>query len=868
MYYNSIEQTVNQLNSNTHSGLTHNQAIALREKYGKNTLLEKKKKSTFVKFLDQFKDTMIIILIIAAIVSFVIACTGHQPLEFVEPALILVIVIINAIMGVIQENKAEKALEALKNLSAPHAKVIRDGLEQIIDAKDLVPGDIIKLEAGDFVPADARLITSTSLKSEESALTGESVPSEKDASAIPKEKAPLGDRTNMVFSGCSITYGTALAIVTATGMNTEMGKIANLLNDEGDTSTPLQKKLTSLGRILGLVALVACAVIFVIGLAFSNMELIEVFMIAVSLAVSAIPEGLPVVVTIVLSIGVTRMAKKNALIRRLPAVETLGSASIICTDKTGTLTQNKMTLTKAYYDEQEIENISSTNSENIKKLLNYGTLCSDGSVIINENGEQHIGDPTETSIIYASYKNGFTKEQLNNKYPRLACLPFDSDRKLMSTVNEIDGKKVVIVKGAFDVMSSRCIKGNIKKAKEISEQMTSSALRVLAVGYKEIENIPKNPTPQDFETDLTFMGLVGMIDPPRPEVKSAVDICRKAGIKPVMITGDHITTASAIARDLGILLDGDIAVTGAQLNTFTEEELDKKVELISVYARVSPEDKIRIVKAWQKKGRVVAMTGDGVNDAPALKAADIGCSMGITGTDVAKGASDMTLTDDNFATIVDAVKEGRGIYANIKKVVGFLLGTNISELIAVFLSMILWNVTPFLSMQLLWINLVGDSLPAIALGMEPVEKDVMKKMPKPKNEGLFSHGLGARIILQGLMFTILSLIGFYFAWTQTNNIKAGRTMAFMILALSQTVHVYNLRTDYSLLKINPFSNKTLNFATIAAVFLMLFVLFTPGVNTAFGLVYLELKYYLVALGAIFVPIVVIEFCKAIKLIKP
>ncbi len=838
-----------------------------REKYGVNKLREKKKKTTFQRFLDQFKDVMILILIAAAIISFVVVCIEKNWGELFEPGLILLIVILNAIMGVYQEGKAEKALDALKNMSAPHARVIRDGEERVIDASELVPGDIIKLEAGDFVPADARLLHSAGLKSEESALTGESVPSEKDANAVIEEKAPIGDRTNMVFSGCSITYGTALAVVTATGMDTEMGKIANLLDSESNSHTPLQQKLAQLGKYLGIVALAACAVIFVVGLA-NNIPPLEIFMTAVSLAVSAIPEGLPAIVTIVLSIGVQRMVKKNALIRRLPAVETLGGASVICSDKTGTLTQNRMTLTKAYIDgASETENISCENSEAIRKLLMYGTLCCDGSVILHEDGEQHIGDPTETAIVLAAHKNSMPKDELNAKYPRLAEIPFDSDRKLMSTVNSIDGKNIVIVKGAFDMMAERCIAGDLNTGKKITEEMSENALRVLAVAYKEIDRVPENPTSEELENGLTFMGLVGMIDPPRPEAKEAVDICRRAGIKPVMITGDHVVTASAIAKELGILLDGDRAITGAELDAMTDSELDEQVENISVYARVSPENKIRIVKAWQRKGQVVSMTGDGVNDAPALKAADIGCAMGITGTDVAKGAADMTLTDDNFATIVDAVREGRGIYANIKKVVGFLLGTNIGEVITVFAAMLLWHKTPLLSMQLLWINLVTDSLPAIALGMEAVEKDVMDKKPKPKNEGIFSHGLGLRVVLQGCMFAALTLIGFWLGWQGNDaNIAQGQTMAFMILALCQIVQAFNMRSEHSLFKIGPFTNKTLNMAALTSTALVALVLFTP-VGKAFGLVTLHWQLYLIALALIFVPLVVMEACKLFGVIK-
>ena len=859
-------KVVQSLHSDLTAGLTESQVQEKRVQHGENKLREKKKKTNLQRFAEQFKDVMILILIVAAIISFAIACIEGEPKEFFEPVLILLIVILNAVMGEMQESKAEKALDALKSLSAPHARVIRDGEEKVIDAVELVPGDIVRLEAGDFIPADARLIRSVSLKSEESALTGESVPSEKDAAAIVDEKAPLGDRNNMVFSGCSITYGTATAIVTATGMDTEMGKIANLLDNEEEGQTPLQKKLAQLGKYLGVLALACCAIIFVVGLS-NGIPALEIFMTAVSLAVSAIPEGLPAIVTIVLSIGVQRMVKKNAIIRRLPAVETLGGASVICSDKTGTLTQNRMTLVKAYLDgAEDTEEISTQNSVEIKRLLTYGTLCCDGSVVFHGREEQHIGDPTETAIVLAAHRNGMPKDMLNNAYPRLAEIPFDSDRKLMTTINKIDGKLIVIVKGAFDVMASRCIGGDLKKAAQVNEDMSKNALRVLAIGYKEIAHVPAEPTSEELENGLTFMGLVGMIDPPRPEAKDAVAVCRKAGIKPVMITGDHVITASAIAKELGILLDGDRAITGPELDAMTDTELDACVENISVYARVSPENKIRIVKAWQRKGQVVSMTGDGVNDAPALKAADIGCAMGITGTDVAKGAADMTLTDDNFATIVDAVREGRGIYANIKKVVGFLLGTNIGEVVTVFVAMLLWHKSPLLSMQLLWINLVTDSLPAIALGMEPVESDIMDRNPKPKDEGLFAHGFGIRIILQGAMFGILSLIAFYLGESMTGLNEGGQTLAFMVLALSQVVQAFNMRSEHSLFKIGVFTNSTLNKAALVSVLLVMLVMFTP-LSALFGLIRLSGKLYLIGLGLILVPVLVMEVSKAFGLIK-
>ncbi len=874
------EKVLQELNTNAETGLNATEVAQRREVHGANRLKEKKKKSMLRRFFEQFQDVMILILIAAAVVSFVVACTEHDPMEFFEPALILLIVILNAVMGMIQESKAENALEALQNLSAPHTRVIREGQEQIIDAVELVPGDIIKLEAGDSIPADARLIRSVSLKCEESALTGESVPSEKDALASVTEDAPLGDRSTMIFSGCSVSYGTALAVVTQTGMETEMGKIANLLESAGESKTPLQEKLAKLGKYLGFVALGACAIIFIVGL-LNNIPPLDIFMTAISLAVSAIPEGLPAIVTIVLSIGVQRMVNKNAIIRRLPAVETLGSASVICSDKTGTLTQNRMTLVRTWCDgdgDASPFRADETIPENTRELLRITALCCDGSIRFENGRELHIGDPTETALVLAAHKCGMTKDALNAEFERVAELPFDSDRKLMTTVNRMNGRLIVITKGAFDMMAERCIAGNIEKAREMTNRMSADALRVLAVGYKYIDELPSSISSEQLECGLTFVGLVAMIDPPRPEAKEAVAVCRKAGIKPVMITGDHVVTASAIARELGILSDGDLAITGAELDAMSDEELDGKVASISVYARVSPENKIRIVKAWQRKDQVVSMTGDGVNDAPALKAADIGCAMGITGTDVAKGAADMTLTDDNFSTIVDAVGEGRGIYANIKKVVGYLLGTNIGEVLCVFCAMLAWHISPLLSMQLLWINLVTDSLPAIALGMEPVEDGVMSQKPKPKKEGLFAHGYGVQILLQGVMFGLLTLTAFWIGTgysfgdlvngALTNDAAAlasGQTMAFIVLAFSQIVQAFNMRSERSLFRMNPFSNKTLNLAALATVLLTALLLFTP-VRVAFGLVWLQPKMYLIAIGLFMIPLIVMELAKAFGLI--
>ena len=863
-HHMSLDKINKDLQTDFANGLTSEKVSAKREQFGLNKLAGKKKKTMLQRFLEQFKDAMVLILILAAAISFVVAWNGHEKTEFLEPIIILFIVIVNAIMGVVQESKAEKALDALQNMSSPHAKVIRNGKLEVVESAEVVPGDIIVFEAGDYIPADARLIESASLKCEESALTGESVPSEKDARAEIAENAPLGDRLNMIFTGCSVSYGRGKAVVTDTGMNTQMGKIAKLLDSSSDTQTPLQLKLARLGKYLGIFAIGICLVIFVIGW-LSGMKALEIFMIAVSLAVSAIPEGLPAIVTIVLALGVQRMVKKNAIIRRLPAVETLGSASVICSDKTGTLTQNKMTVVNGW-TEDTLQSVDEHVPDNIKTLLKLAALASDGSVEFVDGREKHVGDPTETSIILAAMKNGMSKEQINAECPRVGEIPFDSDRKLMTTVNMIDGKPVAIVKGACDVMFSRCVTGDLEQARKMNEEMATRALRVLAVGYKQLQSVPETLTSEEIENGLTFVGLIGMIDPPREEAKDAVATCIMAGIRPIMITGDHIVTASAIAKELGILREGDLAMTGTELSQMSDEEFAANIRKYSVYARVSPEDKIRIVKAWQSAGEIVSMTGDGVNDAPALKQADIGCAMGITGTDVAKGAADMTLTDDNFATIVEAVQEGRGIYDNIKKAIQFLLGTNIGEVITVFMAMLFWQESPLLAMHLLWMNLVTDGLPALAMGVEPVESDIMTRKPKPKNEGLFADGLGVRIVLQGIMFAALTLIGYYVGKTYFGGISAGQTMAFLVLSASQLFHVLNVRTKKSIFVSPLHKNKYMVGALCISFLLIVLIAFVPPIAKIFKIVMLPAKAYLLALGLSIVPIVVIEIEKLIRLL--
>ncbi len=842
-------------------GLSATEAKNRLISYGPNELVSKGKSNILNKFIGQFKNAMVLILLIAATISFTVAAIRNEGLF--EPLLIVAIVVLNAIIGFIQEGRAERALEALKKLSAPTALACRDGKLIRVPARDLAPGDIITLTTGDQVPADCRLWQSAGLKIDESAITGESVPSDKTAEVVLEPLTELAERRNMAYAGTSIVAGRGQAMVTATGMNSEVGRIAQLISNTPEVQTPLQEKLALLSRHLGLIALVACVVVFVIGLVV-GLPLVEIFMIAVSLAVSAIPEGLPAIVTVVLAIGVERMVKKNALIRKLPAVETLGSATVICSDKTGTLTENRMTVQQVYVDgASQPESISDNNSPATEQLFSYGTLCSDGGVEVDRASAtvRHIGDPTETAIIYAAHRNGLTKDSLVAQYPRVAELPFDSERKLMTTIHQKGDRYLVITKGAFDSLRQICNQGDLELADKFTHQLSSQALRVIAIGYKELNKLPTKIDIATIERELIFAGLVGMIDPPRVEAKRAVALCRKAGITPVMITGDHLATATAVARQLGIFRDGDLALTGAELDALSDRELAARVRQTSVYARVSPEDKIRIVHAWQSLGEIVAMTGDGVNDAPALRAANIGCAMGINGTDVAKSAADMTLTDDNFATIVSAVREGRGIYDNIKRVVGFLLGTNIGEVITVLVALVFWQQVPFLAIHLLWINLVTDSLPAIALGMEPVESSVMHRKPKPRGESIFAGGLGFNIIVMGVTFALLSLSAFYIGWQILGDETLGRTMAFATLALSQIVHSLNMRSHRSVFQINPFSNRWLIGAIVISATATAALLFVPPLTHAFALTHLSLEALAWVIGLALVPVGVSEAIK-------
>ncbi|MCI8832863.1 MAG: calcium-translocating P-type ATPase, PMCA-type [Clostridia bacterium] len=852
------EEVLRRLQTSTKIGLAYNEIESRKEKYGANKLQEKKKENIVIKFIKQFNDFMIIILIIASIIS---AFTSYMQGEndYVDSIIIIAIVILNAIMGLVQEARAEKSIESLKKLTPQIAKVIREGKIQEINAEELVPGDIIELEAGNYVPADCRIIEGFNLKIEESSLTGETEPVEKSEAQILEEKIPLGDMKNMGFMASIVVSGHGKAIVTDTGMNTKIGKIANMINEEEAPETPIQKKLSEVGKTLGIVCLVICAIIYVIGI-LKKIEPIEMFMTSVGLAVAAIPEGLPAIVTIMLSIGVTKMARKNSIIRKLPAVETLGCSNVICSDKTGTLTQNKMTVVKTISDDEEL-------------LLKLGCMCTDCDI---KDEKEAIGEPTEVAIVNNALLKGINKKELYNKMNRISEIPFDSNRKLMTTIHRLESGYRSITKGAPDVMINKCDRiyrnGKIERLSEEEKrkiqnqntQLADDALRVIAVGYRDFEFMRKDVT--NLEENLIFVGLIGMIDPPREGVKEAVRTCKKAGIKTVMITGDHIATAKAIAKELGILEMGDMAITGADLDNISDNELTRNISSYSVFARVTPEHKVRIVKAWQKTGAVVAMTGDGVNDSPALKNADIGIAMGKGGTDVAKNASDMVLMDDNFVTIVQAIRQGRNIFDNIKKAIHFLIATNIGEITTIFIGLLLGLQSPLLAIQLLWINLVTDSLPAIALGLEKDEKGIMERKPRNSKKSIFADGLWSKIITEGIMLGVLDL----FIFSLGNNlygIDVARTMAFVALGLLELVHSFNIKSEGSILKKGALNNKFLIGSFILGTLLQVIVVIIPYFANIFSLVTLNQTQWLYTIIISFLPLPIIEMQKLINKIR-
>ena len=866
----TVDEVKKALNTNIYTGLSEKEILKRRKKYGFNKLAEKKKESLITKFIAQFKDFMIIILLLAALISALMSYIDKTN-DYADSIIIVSIVVINAVIGVIQEAKAEKSLEALKKLSSPTSSVIRNSKNITINSTDLVPGDIIELEAGNFVPADCRLVDSFNLKVEESALTGETIPVLKEATSTLPSKVSLGDMTNMVFSTTIVTNGHAKAIVTETGMNTKVGKIAKMIIDDTSPQTPLQKKLSNIGKSLGMICLAICLAIFIIGL-IKGISLKEMFMTSVGLAVAAIPEGLPAVVTIMLSIGVTKMAKNNAIIRKLPAVETLGSSSIICSDKTGTLTQNKMHVVKIYNYKEDITN--NTNSLDFKFILELGAMCNDCKI----NNNSSTGVPTESAIVNIALKYGINKNSLYNKMKRVNEVPFDSDRKMMTTIHKIGDKYRIITKGAPDIILQRCsyiynygslkqldynTEQNIQKA---NEEMANKALRVLAIAYKDVTNLPYNINSENIEKDLVFTGLFGMIDPPRDGVRESILNAKKAGIKTVMITGDHILTAKAIAKDLGIYKDGDIAITGNELDQIPSRKFESEIMKYSVFARVSPEHKVKIVKAFQKAGNVVAMTGDGVNDAPALKNADIGVAMGKNGTDVAKNASDMILTDDNFVTIVKAVKEGRHIYDNITKAVHFLISTNIGEIVTIFLGLILGLDTPLLAIHLLWINLVTDSFPAIGLGLEPADKYIMNKKPKNPKKGIFSDGLWYKIFFEGCMIGILTLFAFFIG-IKNYDLTVARTMAFITLGLTELVHSLNIRSNDSIFNNNFFNNKFLLVSFIFGAIIQISVTLIPSIAKMFEVTSLNISQWIYTILISISPIFIMELKKKLHEIR-
>ncbi|WP_430610196.1 cation-translocating P-type ATPase [Enterococcus sp. DIV0876] len=856
------------------NGLTNDEAKKRLSEYGPNELEEGKKKSMIQKFFEQFKDLMIIVLLVAAIIS---AAVSH---EIVDSIIILAVVIINAIMGVVQEAKAEQAIEALREMSTPNANILRNGHTVTVKSDELVPGDIVLLEAGDVVPADLRLLEASSLKIEEAALTGESVPVEKELRVIEGTDVGIGDRVNMAYSNSNVTYGRGKGVVVNTGMGTEVGKIAGMLASAQETETPLKRNLNELGKFLTIAIIVIAVIMFFVGTIFNNTSWVDMLLTSISLAVAAIPEGLPAIVTIILALGTQVMAKRNAVIRKLPAVETLGATDIIASDKTGTLTLNQMTVEKLYVNNHQHAASEDIPLDNMAlKVMNFANDTKFG-----EEGNL-IGDPTETALVQFGMDQGFHVRDLVDQEPRVADLPFDSDRKLMSTIHQQeDGRYLVAVKGAPDVLLGRTAKVLLDGQEvpmddqqkqvilENNTDMAKQALRVLGMAYKYVDTVPENLESEIVENDLVFTGLVGMIDPERAEAADAVKVAKEAGIRPIMITGDHRDTAEAIAGRLGIITPGDDAavLTGAELNKMSEAEFAQKVTQYSVYARVSPEHKVRIVKAWQQEGKVVAMTGDGVNDAPALKQADIGVGMGITGTEVSKGASDMVLADDNFATIVVAVEEGRKVFSNIQKSIQYLLAANLGEVLTLFLAT-LWGWDTLLPIHLLWINLVTDTFPAIALGMEPAEKDLMKHAPRGRNSNFFSGGVMSSIIYQGILEAATVLFVYWSAiqWpvhASYNEIHGDAlTMAFATLGLMQLFHAFNVKSVYqSLFTVGPFKNKAFNWAILLSFALMMVIIVVPGLNDIFRVAHLDLYQWGIVLGSSFAIIPIVEIVKAVQ----
>lgn len=862
------KEAARRLETDEKQGLTSQMAAERLAQKGRNELAETDgKKSLFWRFLAQFDDFMILLLLGAAVVSVVISRLSGEN-DVLDAVMILGIVVLNAVLGLFQESKAEKALEALKKMAAPHARVIRDGIVREIPAAEVVPGDLLLLETGDAVCADGRVVESRSLKTEESALTGEALPVEKTSVGGLPEETATGDRKNMVLAGGYVVYGKGKVLVTATGMDTEMGRIAAMLSHTSDSMTPLQKKLEQTGKQLGIGALAICALIFCMGI-LQEKPPFSMFMTAVSLAVAAIPEGLPAIVTIVLAMGTSRMSEKHTIVRRLSAVETLGGAQVICSDKTGTLTQNRMQVTTwTDYSHREPKN------EDLRETVaNLFALCNDCNV---SDGNLQ-GEPTEKALGEYAQSMGIDFAALRRDMPRVGEIPFSSARKRMTTLHKTEDGWISVTKGAPDILLEKCAfcmegSGQVpfdsrrkSMTRMVNGEMAAQALRVVAVAFRQWSEKPPL-TEEALERNLVFAGMAGMVDPPRPEVKEAVHLCRQAGIRPVMITGDHVLTAEAIGRELGIYQKGDCAVTGAELDKMSDKELETAAETCTVFARVAPEHKVRIVQAFQKRGNVVAMTGDGVNDAPALKTADIGCAMGKSGTEVAKGASDLILTDDNFATIVEAVREGRGIYDNIRKAVHFLLSSNIGEILTIFVAMLLGWVAPLLPIQLLWVNLVTDSLPAIALGMEPAEENIMERPPRKNTGSLFGDGLGGRILLEGVMIGVLALLAFgigHVYFDQENGYAVGRTMAFAVLSLSQLVHAFNMRGEGSLGKLPFCSNKWLLMAFVVGATLQCVVIMMPPLAGIFQVVPLNGEQWLLTVALALAPLPLVELEKAI-----